>query len=129
MPADVPEPPAALGKEATAEWRWIAKELHHAGILTKLDRPALIAYCWSYGLWSQAERILAAMAAADPVTSGLVIYTSNGNLIQNPIVGIANKALADMVRYAVELGMTPRARARLEAVKPPRPADRSRRYF
>src|SRR5215472_8275414 len=75
--ADVPEPPDGLGEEATAEWRWITKELHHAGILTKLDRPALIAYCWSYGLWSQAERILAAMAAADPETRGLVIHTSN----------------------------------------------------
>jgi phage terminase small subunit len=43
------------------------------------------------------------MAKRDLLTDGLLIETSNGNAIQNPIVGIANKAMSDMVRFAAEL--------------------------
>jgi P27 family predicted phage terminase small subunit len=47
------------------------------------------------------------------LTGGLMIKTSNGNAIQNPLVGTANKAASDVVRYAAEFGMTPSARVRL----------------
>jgi phage terminase small subunit len=44
--------------------------------------------------------------------------TTNGNAIQNPLIGTANKAASDMVRYAAEFGMTPSARARISAQPP-----------
>lgn len=53
------------------------------------------------------------MAGRDAVTKGLIIKTKSGNLIQNPLVGAANKAMADTVRYAAEFGMTPSARTRV----------------
>lgn len=53
------------------------------------------------------------MAAKDTVTDGLIIRTRSGNIIQNPLVGTANKAMADMVRYAAEFGLTPSARTRV----------------
>jgi P27 family predicted phage terminase small subunit len=46
--------------------------------------------------------------------NGLVVKTKSGNIIQNPLVGVANKAMADVVRYAAEFGMTPSARSRIE---------------
>jgi len=55
------------------------------------------------------------MAAKDELNAALMIKTTSGNAIQNPLVGIANKAKADMVRYAVEFGMTPSARSRVTA--------------
>ena len=42
-----------------------------------------------------------------------MIETSNADAIQNPLVGTANKAASNVVRHAVEFGMTPSARARL----------------
>ena len=42
-----------------------------------------------------------------------MIKTSNGNAIQNPLIGTADKADSDMVRYAAEFGMTPSARVPL----------------
>lgn len=42
-----------------------------------------------------------------------MIKTSNGNVIQNPLVGTAHKAPYDMMHYAAEFGMTPSARSRL----------------
>src|SRR6266849_6544230 len=74
---------------------------------------ALAAYCQAYGRCVTAERVIATMAEKDQLTSGLMIKTTNGNGIQNPLIGTANKAAADMVRYAAEFGLTPVARARL----------------
>ena len=58
-----------------------------------------------------AEASLAKMAERDLLTSGLMIKTTGGNAIQNPLVGTANKAASDMVRYATEFGFTPAARS------------------
>ena len=115
----LPQPPAELSDDARNEWRRVARQLHKAGLLATLDRAALAAYCMAWARWRAAEKALAAMAEQDPLTGGLLIKTSNGNAIQNPLVGIANKAAAAMVRFAAEFGMTPSARSRIEAT----PAD------
>ena len=108
-------PPLELNAPARREWRRVSKRLHAAGLLSPIDRGALAAYCQAYGVWVQAEQALAHMAANDPVSFALMVKTSNGNVIQNPLVGIANKARSDMVRFAAEFGMTPSARSRVQA--------------
>jgi len=77
----------------------------------------------------QAERALARMAERDLLTGGLMIRTTGGNAIQNPLVGTANKTMADMMRYAAEFGMTPSARSRIVAESPPSDDDPARNYF
>lgn len=109
----LPQPPPELGADARAEWERAAGELDARGFLTTGNRAAFAAYCQAYERWMMAERALAKMAAADSVTSGLLIKTSNGNAIQNPLVGIANTAMSAMVRFAAELGMTPASRGRV----------------
>ena len=109
----IPAPPAELTEDARREWRRVAKQLKTAGLLTALDRAALSAYCTAVAQWREAERALARMAALDPVTKGMLVKTSNGNPIQNPMLGIANTARRDMVRFAAEFGMTPSARSRV----------------
>jgi P27 family predicted phage terminase small subunit len=108
-----PDAPEHLTDAARAEWDRIVVDLLALGILTDLDRGALAAYCQAYGRWSAAETALARMAERDAVTDGLIVKTKSGNLIQNPLVGAANKAMADMVRYAAEFGLTPSARTRV----------------
>ncbi|SMX50705.1 Phage terminase, small subunit [Maliponia aquimaris] len=44
-----------------------------------------------------------------------MIRTQGGNATQNPLVGTADKAMADMVRYGAEFGRTPSARTRIRA--------------
>jgi len=113
-PLDVPTPPPHLSEDARVEWDRIVHVLVGLHMMTPVDRAPLAAYCEAYGRWVQAERALRTMAEKDLVTRGLMIKTTGGNLIQNPLVGTANKAMADMVRYAAEFGMTPSARARLQ---------------
>ena len=104
--------------------------LYAAGLMTELDRAALAAYCAAYGRWAQAERAINRMAAKDELNAALMIKTVSGNAIQNPLVGIANKAKADMVRYAAEFGMTPSARSRVTATPEEREQEnKAARYF
>ena len=124
----IPSPPPELSDDAKVEWGRVADRLYRAGTLSEVDRGALAAYCQSYGRWIQAERTLAKLAEADKATGGLLIKTSNGNAIQNPLVGIANKAASDMVRYAAEFGMTPSARSRIKA-EGQTPGDNADQFF
>lgn len=124
----IPLPPKFLSGEAKDEWVRVVDELYQAGLLAKCDRPALAAYCRLWARWVDAETALNECREADPVYFGLVITTANGNMMQNPLVGAANKAAADMVRYAVEFGMTPSARSRITA-HPPEPEDKPEAEF
>jgi len=110
----LPMAPAELNDDAKVEWGRVSEELYRIGLLTGIDRGTLAAYCQAYGRWMQAERAIAEMAKRDTLTGGLMIKTTNGNAIQNPLVGIANKAMSDLVRYAAEFGMTPSARSRIQ---------------
>ncbi|MDZ7823659.1 MAG: phage terminase small subunit P27 family [Ahrensia sp.] len=111
----MPTCPDHLNDFAKEEWSRVCQEAFDTGILTKLDRAALGAYCQAYGRMVQAENILLEMAKTDPLYLGLMVQTTNGNWVQNPVVGTANKAMQDMVRYAVEFGFTPSARSRVQA--------------
>ncbi|WP_439523039.1 phage terminase small subunit P27 family [Marivita sp.] len=108
-----PDVPHHLTPAAQLEWDRVIEETLNLGILTNLDRGALAAYCQAYGRWVSAETALARMAEKDAITHGLIIRTKAGNAIQNPLVGAANKAMADMVRYAAEFGLTPSSRTRV----------------
>ena len=107
----------------------MASWLHKIGLLSEVDRAALAAYAQADGRWVQAERAIAKMAEKDQLTGGLMIKTSNGNAIQNPLVGTANKAASDMMRYAAEFGMTPSARTRIETKACEQNADPADRFF
>ena len=129
-PPAMPDPPEHLSDEARAEWSRVIDQLCAAGIVTGIDRAALGAYCQAYGRWVQAEDALARMAGKDAHTAGLMIRTQGGNAIQNPLVGTANKAMADMMRYATEFGMTPSARTRIHAgTAAGDPRDPAAKYF
>jgi P27 family predicted phage terminase small subunit len=114
----IPSPPEFLSEDAKLEWERVSQQLFRLGLLSQLDRTSLAAYCQAYGRWKQAEAALAELARRDQLSHGLMIKTSNGNLIQNPLVGTANKAMAEMMKYAVEFGMTPSARSRIETSAP-----------
>lgn len=124
-----PDPPDFLNEEAKSEWRRRIDRLYALGLMTELDVPVFAAFCQSYGRMVQAERALARQAAREEElarasgrdsTSALMIRTAKGNPIQNPLVGTANHAMSEMVRYAAEFGMSPSARARIDVGFGPR---------
>ena len=111
---ELPSAPEFICAEAKTEWKRVAGILHAIGMLTTLDRAALAVYCQAVGRWERAELALEKMAATDPSTQALLIKTKSGNLIQNPLVGTANKAMFAVLKSAAELGLTPSVRSRIE---------------
>jgi P27 family predicted phage terminase small subunit len=110
--ATIPIPPDHLSNYAMEEWKRIAPQLEKLGLISRIDRTALAAYCQTYGRWVDAEEKL--------LNTGLIMKTKDGNIIQNVLLGIANRALLLMHRYMVEFGMTPSSRARLGGAGTPK---------
>ena len=108
-----PDAPAYLTGYAMDEWYRVADELHGLKLLSVLDVHALAAYCSAYSMWRTAVETMHMLADRDPVMHGLIIKTSAGAAMQNPLILTARQAARDMVNYASEFGMTPIARSRL----------------
>lgn len=109
----MPSPPDHLQGEALAEWNRVAPGIHAMGILTCDDMPVLAAYCHAYETWAEARRAINKMRETGKLGAGLMIKTTNGNYVQNPLIGIANNAGRDMVNFAGHFGLSPAIRARL----------------
>jgi P27 family predicted phage terminase small subunit len=106
---ELPQPPMPLSRVARQEWIRTGGLLLRARVLTEADLSALAAYCVVYGRWVEAEndvRRRGVMVPAKPRSK---------NLVQNPFLGIANKALQQMVRLLAEFGLTPSTRTRIVA--------------
>ena len=104
-----PEPPEFLSAYATEEWHRTAPELHRLRMLTVADVMTFAAYCQSYAHWRAAEEELAQSGGE------LVVEDRDGTPRQNPLVRAARSACAEMMRHAVQFGLTPAARSRIAA--------------
>ena len=126
-----PMPPSFLSPEACEEWDRLCDQLYEGGIITSLDGFALAAYCQAYGRWRQAEKLLAEISIdnADEASKGLLTRAANGKLVPHPLTTVASRAMADTMRFAAELGLTPSSRSRVDPEPPPRGNDPATKYF
>jgi P27 family predicted phage terminase small subunit len=109
-----PDRPPELTAEAAAEWDRIVPELDAAGVLSKVDRAALAAYCFAWGELVGATAILEeeGRIVREPMQNsrGEVI----GEKVKNhPANRLMSDASARVKAYIVEFGLTPAARQRL----------------
>lgn len=61
-----PRCPAWLEDEAKKEWKRMAKQLEHLGILTEIDMAAFAGYCQAYARWKEAEEFITQHHRKDP---------------------------------------------------------------
>lgn len=113
-------PPEVLDLDAKKEWNRIAPELDRMGLLTKLDRTILAAYCDNYSRWIKAAKELKA--------TGLTVEGAKGGEITSPFIKIVRDAQAACHRFAVEFGFTPASRTRIAAPEKD-PGDEKKRKF
>jgi len=104
------DPPESLNEVAQKEWVRLVHELHAAKLMADTYRTALEVYCVTYSNWVKYVKQLE--------TEDHVIMTQHNNLIQNPLVGMANKAAILMHKYLTELGLTPGSRGKQATIKP-----------
>lgn len=107
-----PDPPAELDAAEQVEWQRITALLAKEGLLDKVDRAMLTAYCVAWARWWRADRQVAA-------SGGEVVKSPSGYPIQNPWLSVANGALRQLTQIAAQFGLSPAGRRRL----PRRPAQ------
>jgi len=99
------KPPAHLDTEAKRYWRETLKLLLEKKIVSKIYSGAFAAMCEAY---SEYVRTLKMLKGKVPM-----VKTDKGNWIQHPLLGVKNKAAERYLKFAVQFGMTPAARAKL----------------
>jgi len=109
----IPTCPMFIKGAARREWTRITKELYVLGLLTKIDRSALAGYCQAYGRWYEAEQQINDLGKLSKGKLKFLYKTTNGNLVMNPLLSVANKAMEQMHKFLVEFGMTPASRTRI----------------
>ena len=102
---DIPEPPDNLSRDARIEWERVTPILYDLGLLTTIDRAALVGYCVAWGRWMEAEDELRKY--------GAVVKAPSGYPVQSPFLAVANRAMKQVKEFAAEFGMSPSARTRV----------------
>jgi P27 family predicted phage terminase small subunit len=105
--------PTNLCRAAKAEWRRITPELRRLGLLTSVDRTALVAYCENYARARDADRIIN--------EQGLTFTTDKGYIMQRPEIAISRACWEMVLKFCVQFGLTPASRSRIHA----EPRDKS----
>ncbi len=102
---DLLEPPESFSPAQRILWQVTLKNAPE-GMLRKLDAGVFTSYIVNY-----AEFLEAAKKVDD---LGAVVKMPGGQPMQNPYVSIRNRANAQMVKAAAELGFTPSSRSRVK---------------
>ncbi len=90
-----PKCPSSLGPIAKKKWRACINLMDGAGLLTLLDGDLLALYCEAF-----EQRTKALEAMGDEYT----VFGKSGP-VQNPLIHVANKALAQMSSLSKRLGL------------------------
>lgn len=100
-----PTPPRWLGKEARAEWKRITPELERTGLLSQLDRAALITYCEAWQTLVEAQEEIH--------ERGVLVQGYRGGVVKNPALQVARDSAQTIRGFCSEFGLTPSSRSRL----------------
>lgn len=114
----IPSPPDFLNADALQEWGRMSEKLYQLGMLAEIDRGIFAAYCQAFGRWAEAERMIR--------EKGMVIKTKAGNIIQSPLVGIANKAMKEMRDNASIMGIPATMRTKVHPLYKPDETNRNK---
>lgn len=102
-----PNPPTNLSREAKAEWNRIVPELDAKGLLSKVDRGVLSAYCDAWAQWNRARKELDQGAM-------VILSGSDRRPAKNPAWQIYAQASVLIAQLGKELFITPNARLRAQ---------------
>lgn len=89
------------------EWARVGAELLVLGLVSEIDRAALAGYCFAWERALKAQRKLK--------REGDTVTTTRGNVVQHPALGIYNRAMKQVRDFALEFGMTPAARRKVDS--------------
>lgn len=106
----VPTRPGWLLPEAKREWSRIVPELARLGLLAKIDRALIAAYCQCWARYVEAQK--------DIDENGYYFTTDKGYEGPRPAVQMATKMLEKMSALSAKFGFSPSDRARIRLPEP-----------
>jgi len=107
----IPDPPAMLDEDALAEWQRVTLLLAEVGLIAKLDRAILAAYCTAWSRWMECEKQLR--------ITGLIVKAPNGYPMYSPYLVASNKAMEQVRQFSEQIGLSGSSRSRIKAGEPP----------
>ncbi|MHC4222602.1 MAG: phage terminase small subunit P27 family [Planctomycetota bacterium] len=121
-----PRCPKWLDSHAKATWKHVVPLLERMGVLTRIDRNALVRYCVLWARWRKAEEFLRdhgethVVKDAQGQVKGLRPY---------PQVRMANQIAEQLLRLEQQFGMTPSSRTRIEVPQQESQDDRDKQRY
>lgn len=121
---EIPDAPKHLGKEARKEWKRITPILEELGLISGLDRTALGLYCQAVGRLHELEMAFNGQVSrlegkdtsyVDAVYKASHALTPSGYAQQSVLVQLIKSHRAEVNRYLMHFGLSPAARARVQA--------------
>lgn len=124
---EIPETAPWLWPEAKREWKRITPELMRYGLVSHLDRAALVMYCqaWAEYVWLK-RKVSEAMKAADEGRAaaaaegkewygddGFKITSASGGYSYSPYGAAAKRAADEVGKYLQAFGLSPSSRGRV----------------
>lgn len=124
---EIPGFPSWLWAEAKKEWKRVSVELEKYGLISKLDRAALVLYCqaWAKMVWAEQQLSRAMKIAEQKRTEaeaagqeydggdGIMVKTPNGNFQYSHHWVVGRHASAEVRRYLDLFGLSPSARSKV----------------
>lgn len=124
---ELPDCPSWVWPEAKKEWKRITPQLEKYGLVSRLDRAALVLYCQAWGEYVWAKKRLShemkraeegAKAAAEKGAEwkggdGFMIPTPNGSFTYSPYWVAAKRAGDEVDKYQKLFGLSPSSRSRV----------------
>jgi P27 family predicted phage terminase small subunit len=125
---EIPTAPKWIWPEARKEWRRLGAELQRYGLVSKLDRAALVLYCQAWAKLVWAETMLSrAMATAEEKRleaeakgevwkggDGIMVPSPNGALVYSHHWVVQRRAAQEVHWYLQSFGLSPASRGRVK---------------
>ena len=102
-------PDDLIDETARNEWKRITGILEEVELVGDLDICNLIGYCNAYSLYVKATKSAAAQS--------MILETSKGGVMQNPLINIQDKYAAQMRNFATKAGLSIDTRLKYATLK------------
>lgn len=108
--SDLPEAPEQLTEVGRDMWYKVCNQLKNNNLLSSVDYEMILAYCHQMSVYLECiEKVK---------TQGMVVKVKTSDYpINNPFIGIGNKALKAALEIGSSFGITPSARTKIQANK------------
>ena len=104
----IPQRPRFLKGEAKKEWNRLASKLAKQRCLTDWDRAVFATYCQHWAEFVDITRKL-----SKEKEERYTVKTVGNNDVLNPLLSARNRAFQNMLKAAVEFGLSPSSRTRI----------------